>query len=69
MKPGLHVFHVYAQVTELERDRVREMAALEGLTMSDFVRRCVNTYLIEIDDQGILLVEQQDRRGRPKAKS
>jgi hypothetical protein len=65
MKPGYRAFHVYAQVSETERDRVREQAALEGLTVSNFVRRCINAYLVDIDDGGLLL--EECTQGRPHA--
>jgi hypothetical protein len=52
-------------VSETERDRVREQAALEGLTVSNFVHRCINAYLVDIDDGGLLLEERT--QGRPHA--
>ena len=62
MKPGVPWFGVYAQLSEVERDRVREVAKLEGLSLSDFVRRCINGYLVEIDDDGLLLAEKREAK-------
>ena len=61
MKPGKKSFNVYAQVSEAERDHIRDQAQLEGLSMSDFVRRCINGYLVEVGIDGPLLAEKRSR--------
>ncbi len=61
MKPGQKHFVVYANVSEAERDHIREQAELEGLSLSDFVRRCINGYLVEVGIDGPLLAEKRSR--------
>lgn len=48
---------VYAAVTPGEYNTLLPLVQKEGLTMSDFVRRCVNGYLLELGDQVPLLAE------------
>lgn len=66
MKPGQQVFAISAQLSQAEHQRVHDLAALERLSVSDFVRRCVNAYIVELEDDGLLLAEQAERRGRPR---
>jgi hypothetical protein len=49
--------YIYACASHAEWDVVKTFADREGLTMSDFVRRCVNAYLTEADDDVLLLAE------------
>lgn len=62
MKPGMKWYGVWAQLSEAENARVRELVALEGLSISDFVRRCINGYLVELDDDGLLLAEKREAK-------
>jgi hypothetical protein len=43
-------------------------ATAEGLSVSNFVRRCINAYLIELSEDGPLLEEQDGQRGRPRTR-
>ncbi len=61
MKPGQKHFVVYANVSEVERGIVADEAAKEGISLSDFVRRCINSYLLEQGDDVPLLAEKRSR--------
>ncbi len=64
--------YAYAQVTDAEYVVLKAAARKEGLSISDFVRRCVNSVLVELGDDVPLLAEQAERRGRgrrPRAKA
>jgi predicted GIY-YIG superfamily endonuclease len=61
------VFHVYASVSQDEHARVKAHAQKAGLTMSDYVRRCINAWWFEEDETVILLEEKGNgwsRRGK-----
>jgi len=49
------------QVSPSERDLVQAQASRDGLSISDFIRRCINSYLLDVDDDGPL-IEEKDRR-------
>ncbi len=61
MKPDQKHFVVYANVSEVERGIVAGEAAKEGISLSDFVRGCINSYLLEQGDDVILLAEKRSR--------
>lgn len=56
---------VYAQVSPEEYSVVQALARQEALSVSDYVRRCVNSVLLEAGDDVPLLEEQgyQKRHG------
>jgi hypothetical protein len=57
----------YAECTPAEYALVQQLAAREGVTISNFVRRCINSVLLEAGDDLPLLAEREQRpRGRPK---
>lgn len=49
--------YVYARCTATEYELIEKLAAKEHLTVSDFVRRCVNGYLLDQGDDVLLLRE------------
>ncbi len=61
MKPGQKHFVVYANVSESERELVAAKASAAGLSMSDYVRRCINAVLADECDDGPLLAEKRSR--------
>lgn len=63
-KPGRH--YAYADVTVEEHAMLVRLAKAEGLSISNFVRRCVNAYLLEGDEDAPLLEERRIGRGRRK---
>jgi hypothetical protein len=56
--------YAYAQLTDVEYAWLSRIAQREGLSMSNFVRRCVNNYLLDEDDNAPLLLELV--KGRPR---
>jgi hypothetical protein len=53
---------VYAECSEAESAVVKQFARREGMTISDFVRRCINAWLLEEGDDVPLLTEfKRDR--------
>lgn len=55
---------IYAECTEREHAEVLKFVRQEGLTVSDFIRRCVNSYLVEVsEDSGLLAEMTADRNG------
>ena len=54
--------YAYARVTDAEYHVLRAVAQKEGLSISNFVRRCVNSYLLELGDDVALLEERQSGR-------
>ncbi len=51
--------YAYAELTDQEFAIARSAAQSAGLTMSDFVRRCINSYLLEGGDDVPLLAEKE----------
>jgi hypothetical protein len=49
--------YAFAACTEAEYAVIKRFAVREKLTISDFVRRCVNSYLLEEGDDVPLLAE------------
>lgn len=47
----------YVECTQAEYACVKCFADREGLTISDFLRRCINSYLLEEGDDVPLLAE------------
>lgn len=59
---------LYAEVTAEELGALRPIIDREGLTVSDFVRRCINGYLLDEGDNMPLLEERERKRKRdPRA--
>jgi len=54
--------YAYAFCSEREYAVIKHFAAKEGLSISDFVRRCVNGYLLEQGDDVELLTEFQKEK-------
>jgi len=54
---GQRRHYAYAFCSEREYAVIKRFAAKEGLSISDFVRRCVNGYLVEQGDDVELLTE------------
>lgn len=52
----------YAAVTEAEYAVLRQQAARAGLSISDYVRRCINSVWLEEGDDVPLLVERRRSR-------
>lgn len=65
--PGRH--YAYAEVTEAEYAVMKALAKKEGLSIANFVRRCVNGYLLELGDDVPLLGESDPRARKPRAPS
>lgn len=55
--------YAYAPLSEAEYAIVTQEARRDGLSIADFVRRCINSYLLELGDDVPLLAEQAERRG------
>ncbi len=51
--------YAYAELTDQEFVIAKAAARTAGLTMSDFVRRCINSYFLEGGDDVPLLQEHQ----------
>jgi hypothetical protein len=66
VKSGKRQYHVYAWVTKDEHARVTALAARDGMSMADYVRRAINAMLLEQGDDAAFLRESGTRRGRPK---
>jgi hypothetical protein len=56
----------YAQVSDAEYAVLKAIAQRDGLSISNFVRRCVNSYLLELGDDVPLLEEQAPGGVRPR---
>lgn len=56
-------YYAYALLTSAEFLVVRGRAKREGLSMSNYVRRCLNSVALEEGDDSLLLDEKQ--WGRP----
>lgn len=54
----------YADLTEEEHAVVKRFAQREGLSVADFVRRCVNAYLLEVSDDDVPLIAEKRSRDR-----
>jgi hypothetical protein len=57
---------VFAQCTKAEHLFLEALAKKEGLSISNFVRRCVNSYLLELGDDAMLLEEFHPPERAPK---
>ena len=55
---------IAAEVTARERRTVRAVAHRDGLTVANFIRRCVNAALLDSGDP--LLAERVAHPGRPR---
>ena len=53
---------VNLRCTRQERAQVRAWAAREGLSISDFMRRCIDQYVLEDGDDVPLLAEYRHAR-------
>jgi len=51
--------------TDAEYALVVSAARAEGLSVSNFVRRCINHYLLAVDEDAALLEEVDTQLGRP----
>ena len=60
--PGETRHYAYAYCDEREYEIVKRFAQREGLSISDFVRRCINAWLLEEGDDIPLLVEYKRDR-------
>jgi hypothetical protein len=67
-KPAPRRCHVYAWVTVEEHAAVRALAARDGMSMADYVRRAINAMLLEQGDEHAFLRESGTLRGRPKTR-
>lgn len=56
----------YADLSDAEFAVVRAAADAEHLTIADFVRRCVNNYLVELSEDGLLLAEHGKKPRLPR---
>lgn len=67
-RPGASQFqrrhYAYALCTEAEYAVVTQQAKLAGLSVSDYVRRCINGALLDAGDDVPLLDERRPRDGR-----
>lgn len=54
---------ITAKVTSTEAKLVAQHAAVEGLSLSNYIRRCINGAIIESNEDSELLTEVE--RGRP----
>jgi Mobilization protein NikA len=61
--------YVYAVCTHAEHVLLERLAKKEGLSISNFVRRCVNGYLLELGDDVTLLEEYHPAVRPPKPAS
>ena len=61
--------YAYAQVNDAEYAVMKAAAARDGLSISDFVRRCVNGYLLELGDDVPLLEEKEHSGPRSRRDS
>ena len=59
MKAGVRRHYAYALCSDAEYAVVLEQAKKAGLSMSDFVRRCINSVLLEEGDDVPLLAEKR----------
>ena len=55
--------YAYALVSDAEYAVIRAQAKKAGLSISDYVRRCVNSMLLEEADDVPLLAERRSDRG------
>lgn len=54
---GAGKHYAYAPVTDAEYAVLKAIAKKDGLSISNFVRRCINSYLLELGDDVPLLAE------------
>lgn len=54
--------YAFALCTDEEYEVIQRIAKRECLSISDFVRRCVNGYLLEEGDEVSLLAERRSQR-------
>lgn len=62
---GARRHFAYAECTDGEYAVIRRIADRDGLTIADFVRRCVNSFLLEEGDDVPLLAEYSRDRVEP----
>lgn len=56
--------YVYAQVSASEVALLKTIAQRDGLSLSNFLRRCINGYLLELGDEDLPMLEERTRPGR-----
>jgi len=62
--PGRH--YAYARVSDAEYAVLKARATAAGLSISNYVRRAINSLWLEEDNEdGPLLDEKETQRGRP----
>lgn len=54
--------YIYASVTDAEYLAVSARAKFEGLSMSNYLRRCINAVALEEGDEAILVEERTSGR-------
>lgn len=66
-KPGTRRHYAYTVLTDAESELVKGLAARDGISVSDFVRRCINNTLAEEGDDVPLLKDRAPQGRRPGA--
>ena len=54
---------LFAEVSDAEYALVRDLARREGVTLANYIRRCVNSVILEGGDDVPLLAEKEQGRG------
>lgn len=54
---------LFAEVSDAEYALVRDLARREGVTLANYIRRCVNSVILEAGDEVPLLKEKEQGRG------
>ena len=54
---------LFAEVSDAEYALVRDLARREGVTLANYIRRCVNSVILEAGDDVPLLAEKEQGRG------
>ena len=57
---------LFAEVSDAEYALVRDLARREGVTLANYIRRCVNSVILETGDDSIPLLSEKEQ-GRMKA--
>ena len=53
---------LFAEVSDAEYALVRDLARREGVTLANYIRRCVNSVILEGGDDVPLLTEKEQGR-------
>lgn len=56
--------YVYAAVSAAEVELLKAIAQKDGLSLSNFVRRCINGYLLELGDDSLPMLDEIPHVGR-----